>query len=330
MDMKTIVQHYGADLDWIESFSENFEGKVNGNFINIPDSIHTGDKYFLKCGEGIVALYADIIYHIDFRLIHKNFTNDFVGLYYNLSEGEVRMTYEENCFNVGPWAYNLFLIDSSLEYQYDVVAGSKCFVLVIFIKKETIKEYLERNSFFGEKINDLFNPVMNTLIKWDRMSNESFYMLSELRKNEVGKGVFDLNLIATVHLLLSEYLIKLSNNNNELVIQVVDESDLSGIMQVQQFLIENISCPYPGNKVIAERVNMSESKFKPLFKKVTGISPNAFFIDNKLNKAKELLETKEWSVSDVTFQLGFFNSSHFSFQFKKKFGINPKQFIQQL
>lgn len=327
--MKRIVQHYGADLDWVESFAENFEGEVNGSFIRVPDRIYTGNKYFLNCGEGIVALYVDATSHINYRLTHKNFTDDFVGIYYNLSDGDVKMTYKETCSDIGPWSYNLFVIDSSLEYQYDVHSGTKCFVLAIFVKKEIIKRHFEKNNVFGDKIDDLFNPETNTLIKWDRMSNDSFHILSELRKKEVGGVIFDLELIATVHLLLSEYLLKISNNE-DIVIQPVDEFDLSGIIEAQRFLIDNIKEPFPGNKIIAQNVNMSETKFKTLFKKVTGISATTFFIDNKLTLAKEILEKKEMSVMAVSQYLSFGDNSYFSLQFKRKFGINPKQFTQQL
>jgi AraC-like DNA-binding protein len=327
--MKRITQHYGADLEWVDSFSKNFNGEVIGNFIKIPDEIHKGDKYFLNCGEGMVALYVDVEYHINFRLIQKNLTDDFVGIYYNLSEGDVRMTYEEKSNNIGPWFYNLFIIDSTLEYQYDVKSGSRCFVLAIFIKKEVIKNYFVKNNVFKNKIADLFNPAGNTLIRWDRMSNESFHLLSELRKIEVGGSMFDLNLIATVHLLLSEYLVKVSSND-DIIIKSVNEADLSGIIDAQHFLIESVEKVYPGNKIIAQKVGMSESKFKILFKKITGIAPNTFFIENKLARAKTLLETKEFSVTDVATKFCFVSNSYFASQFKNKFGINPKQFIQQL
>lgn len=46
----------------------------------------------------------------------------------------------------------------------------------------------------------------------------------------------------------------------------------------------------------------------------------------KMNLARQLLDTKIYSVSDVGYQLGYSNLSHFTEAFKKEFGINPKIF----
>ena len=324
--MRRIVQNFGTDLDWVESFAENFGGVINGNFIDIPDSIQTGNHYFLNYKEGITALYIDATYHFDYRLIRKNLTDDFVGVYYNLTKADLKLTFQETTNNIGIQGYNLFLIDSALEYQYDVLSGNDCFVLCIFIKKSLFREYFKKDTFFSD---DFFNSATNTFIRLERMSYESVQILSELRKMDIRGGTFDLDLIATINLLLSEYLLRLSNGDMP-VLQVVDESDLSGIIQAQHFLHDNVNGLYPGNKKIAQYVNMSETKFKVLFKKITGITPNTFFTEHKLNKAKETLEEKEMSVTDVCRHFNFIDNSYFASQFRRKFGVNPKEFLQQL
>ncbi|PAM91718.1 hypothetical protein B4N84_27295 [Flavobacterium sp. IR1] len=47
--MKNVTHRYGVELDWVESYAEALEGKVEGNFIILPDEIHTGFRYFLNC-----------------------------------------------------------------------------------------------------------------------------------------------------------------------------------------------------------------------------------------------------------------------------------------
>lgn len=81
---------------------------------------------------------------------------------------------------------------------------------------------------------------------------------------------------------------------------------------------------------MADKANMSESKFKSLFKKITGNTPNAFFMDNKILLAKELLEQKKLTISQVSDKLNFTNNSYFSSKFKDHFGLTPKTFLNQL
>ncbi len=51
-----------------------------------------------------------------------------------------------------------------------------------------------------------------------------------------------------------------------------------------------------------------------------------YYQKNRMHKAKELLETTKYSVSDVGSLLGYQNLSNFSHAFKKEFGQLPKDF----
>ena len=76
--LKTIQQSYGADLSWIENFAEQFGGKIEGNFITMPEELQKGKRYILYCEEFIIAYYINVVYHKNLRLIKKNKNSDFV------------------------------------------------------------------------------------------------------------------------------------------------------------------------------------------------------------------------------------------------------------
>lgn len=327
--MKKIIHSYGADLDWIDSFAKNLGGETKGNFILVPDTIHTGSRYFLKCEEGVVALYIDVKYQTDVQFTQKNSNDDFIAIYYTLSENEAVLTFETASYKMGSYNYNLSVIDGSLEYQYNNKTGNEVFIFCILIKKEKLRSFAEKNSSFSKKIDKMLNPKKNTFIQLDRMSSTSYHALNELRKLKIGDVLFDLNLMGTVYLLISDYLDKISQEKSA-SLQLVNKADMAGIIQAQQFLVENLENPFPGNKFISKKFNMSESKFKSLFTKITGTSPHAFFTENKLFKAKELLALKEYSVSEICKQMGFTDTSYFASKFKKKFGISPKKYAQEL
>ena len=326
--MKTIQHSYGADLSWIADFTNQFGGKIDGNFIIIPEELQTGTRYFLDCGEGIIAYYINVVYNKDFRFIQKNLDNNFVGIYYNLTEGEATVNSNSILYDVGRWRYNLSIIDGSLESDYNVKKGSRTFALCIFIKKTMLEEFLKKNNIHFHNIEKIANPSLNTIVRFERMSSESYHILNDLRKLEVGGPVFNLNLIGTVQMLLSNCLKKFSTER--IIIQTVNSSDLTSIIAVQMFLIEHIEDQFPSIVLLAQMTNMSESKFKNLFRKVTGLTPNNFFMSNKLLRAKELLEKKQLSISQVSDQLSFNNNSYFASKFKEQFGIPPKIFVKHL
>lgn len=326
--MKTIEHFYSADLKWVEHFAKQYGGNVEGNFIIVPEEIQTGTRYVLDCGDGVVAYYINVEYKKNLHLIQKNIDPDFVGFYYNLTDGEATVELNKLLYNVSRWRYNLSVIDGSLESSYNVKSGSKTFALCIFIKKSAIKDYVEKNNLEFRNINQIVDPKKNTIIRFDRMSNDSYHLLDDLRRKEVGGPIFDLHLTGTVHMLIANYLKKVAAKR--IIVQTVNQQDLATIISLQMYLVENIENPFPSIKLLAEKANMSESKFKNLFTKITGDTPNVFFMANKLLLAKDLLESHQLSISQISDKLHFTNNSYFASKFKEHFGISPKAFVKEL
>ncbi|MBN2403145.1 MAG: helix-turn-helix domain-containing protein [Spirochaetes bacterium] len=78
---------------------------------------------------------------------------------------------------------------------------------------------------------------------------------------------------------------------------------------------------------IARAVNMSPALFSMKFKKITGLPPNMYYTNIKLNEAKKMLKHK--SVTEVAYDLGYDNISHFIRLFFEKFKLTPKQYQLQ-
>lgn len=75
---------------------------------------------------------------------------------------------------------------------------------------------------------------------------------------------------------------------------------------------------------IAYDLNMSPSNFTQQFKSVTGMKPLEYLTFAKLKKARTLLH--EMAVTEVAYELGYQNISHFIKLFKIQNGITPKQY----
>ncbi|MBN2402047.1 MAG: helix-turn-helix transcriptional regulator [Spirochaetes bacterium] len=78
---------------------------------------------------------------------------------------------------------------------------------------------------------------------------------------------------------------------------------------------------------IAHSVNMSPALFSMKFKKITGLAPNIYYTNIKLNEAKKMLKFK--TVTEVAYDLGYDNISHFIRLFFEKFRFTPKQYQLQ-
>lgn len=74
-----------------------------------------------------------------------------------------------------------------------------------------------------------------------------------------------------------------------------------------------------------KRLGMSRTSVYNKLKTLTGQSPNDFIRIVRLNKSKELLLSRRYSIGEVSFMVGFSDSKYFSTCFKKQYGISPSK-----
>ncbi len=77
---------------------------------------------------------------------------------------------------------------------------------------------------------------------------------------------------------------------------------------------------------LSKNAAMSESRFYAVYKSIYGTSPINTLIKYRINIAKNLLSTKNYSVSEVAEEIGFTNIYHFIRYFKKETGITPGKY----
>ncbi len=103
------------------------------------------------------------------------------------------------------------------------------------------------------------------------------------------------------------------------------EDSQAGIARtIQEYVDEHLSDNIR-KEDLAELMHLNEDYLTRVFKKETGMSIKAYIIRQKMNAAREMLQTTSLSVSSVAIQLGYNNFSHFSATYKKEFGITPAE-----
>jgi AraC-like DNA-binding protein len=60
------------------------------------------------------------------------------------------------------------------------------------------------------------------------------------------------------------------------------------------------------------------------------LSPNLLLKDYRLEKAKELMKKRRYTISQITFDSGFTSPSYFTKCFKKKYGLLPMGYLDLL
>ena len=78
---------------------------------------------------------------------------------------------------------------------------------------------------------------------------------------------------------------------------------------------------------LSNAMHISKYHLDRIFKNQVGITPYQFYINDRIKKIRQGLQAK-LSLSDIVFDLNFFDQSHLCNTFKKHVGISPTQYIR--
>ena len=90
---------------------------------------------------------------------------------------------------------------------------------------------------------------------------------------------------------------------------------------MNDFIEEDIRMPE-----IADRLNISYTKFRRLFRQYTGQSPAQYFINLRIHRAKELLRGTNASIKEISIILHFESAEYFTTMFRSRTGMTPTEF----
>lgn len=82
----------------------------------------------------------------------------------------------------------------------------------------------------------------------------------------------------------------------------------------------------PISNLLVEKVGMDYSRLSQLFSHSQGKTIAQYFIELKIEKAKEWLSVEEYNISQIAWKLGYGSVQYFSTQFKKTTGLTPSEF----
>lgn len=103
--------------------------------------------------------------------------------------------------------------------------------------------------------------------------------------------------------------------------------ELKSIRRASEILVDNLVKP-PSVMKLSRKVGINKDKLNHGFKQMYGSSPYEYLRIARLERARELLKSKEMNVSEVAFNVGYSHPKNFTRAFKNHFGTNPKDYLR--
>jgi len=94
----------------------------------------------------------------------------------------------------------------------------------------------------------------------------------------------------------------------------------------EDLVLKNISNSNFKVTELARELNYSQRQVARIVKKLTGLSPVGFVREIRLQKAYQMIESRQFAtISEVRFEVGIEDASHFTKKFQERFGRRPNE-----
>ncbi|MEJ1242305.1 AraC family transcriptional regulator [Chryseolinea sp. T2] len=316
--MKISITDKGEGI--AQQFARAIGAKVDGRFIRIPDSKGGGYMSGFNWGKELRMMIRN--YHLKEEVVidRKN----------ELAEGQDDVVFRLN---------GIFPTSVHRKGQFSTEQPN------VLICKHAVSSVMEMpsNTLFGsvtiaasrQYLRSLFeelkHPIAETILK----GKDNFIFETSLSSEmlRVGSEILDQpipeNLERYYYNLKCQELLchifSLLIQRDPVPASSMHLDDIKAIYAIKIHLQSHLNEP-PNIASLATEAGMSEPKLRKLFKQTFGKGVFEYYQSARVQEAARLFKEKKLTVSEVGYQLGFTNLSHFSREFEKYIGMKPKKY----
>jgi len=318
---------------WLKGFSRVLKLPVVAGKIQIPRPI--GDGYVLAANINTDISYAvmDFSLNSDLVFLRKKSSLYGLSLFFNLinvSDFFLIREPHNAITDKSPSRSNIFLSSTNYDLEVTYSRGSRLRRVGIFFSPTFVSHCVKKDILL-----DLLIYADNRLrnINKEPITFEYRQLLEDIFSADHQSPVNHLLLQSRVLMLtekfLSAFLVKAPLLKESGGLNQRDkEKDIEALKDIERILSNNKLDRFPSIDLLSKTAMMSSTKLKTKFKQIYGMKLYEFYNRNRLEKAKEMLQTGKYSVKQVGMNIGFINLSNFAKAFKKEFGILPKEIIK--
>ncbi|MDQ6889851.1 MAG: AraC family transcriptional regulator [Bacteroidota bacterium] len=293
--------------------------------------VYRGFARSFKFQSGIECLVSDFNLKDDFNLHKIPLLRQFFILrideVYNASQATVIVD-SKFISRLNSKIYSFVFLSSIEEFTFIAPKNSRVRTLEIWIprawlyKKLNIPDVAEMVSLYKNN-KDKKNEIDFITPEFIRKFPGTIGLA---RKQNTDQATFE----NRVKIMLDEFISNLSSRLHELEndkkIKIVND-EITRLLDVRDCLLKDLSTP-PDFSSLRKIAAMSGTTLKTKFKKMYGTTMYEYYQQMRMEKARILLLSFQFSVGDVGHQVGYINLSNFSIAFKKNFGYLPHKFLQ--
>lgn len=308
--------------NWLHSFSSHLNAKVSDGSFEFPENFAKGYARVGTVENGLTYRLVNYTLHqnTEYNCEPSTEFNLIIYLYVVSSPDTIFFEVGDNKIESEGKAYRTVVVTNSrVKQKLCLKRGSEVKGLTIMLNEEWLNkkisnkkgyEVLKQNNFLQDVLNAKCQKIFGEIFNYEESSLPSLFITTRVLR------------------LLECVLENILKRNTAEPLLSISSKDFESILKIEGLLLENYGEVFPKIEKLARLALMSESKLKKIYKQAFGMGLYEYYQKNRMHKAKELLNSGEYTVSQVGAMLGYQNLSNFSTSFKKEFNHLPRNFNQ--
>lgn len=156
---------------------------------------------------------------------------------------------------------------------------------------------------------------------------------SELKKFGFHLVSVELGVVEIEENTIEEQKENILKKFHQLGFDLIDDQKSKTIEKIKNLIVDlvhnkNNQITINLSDFLAQQLQQDYNSLSNLFSEVENTTIEKYFINQKIEKVKELLTYEELTLSEIAFQLNYSSVAHLSNQFKKITGFSPSYFKQ--
>lgn len=307
---------YSLQGNWQAEAAKKMDSTLIADKITVLSNNYVqGTSYFTQVTKGMSIVLLDAVFTKEVILKRLISDDDLYILQFDLSEkiNTVTVVNEKKNIENSKFKSGFSVLHTSIENTFKPKLNQRTFALRLLVDKQTILNYLPEKDKKNKNIE-------RKLLFYNHVNSNSKVLINSLKEKHVFDPDFDSYLRGVSLKLFANFIDTFTNPKKGEISKI----NIDLIEVTKQYLLDNLYGTFPSLVFLSQMANMSTTKFKVLFKKINNITPNQFFIQQKLILAHKLLQSGSfYSIKEISELLHYPKLTYFTLKYSAYFKRKP-------
>lgn len=316
--------------DFLQELAVALGVEVINNRVRVPEHVGAGSFSLIELPNGLLVIFIDYQLNTDMVFERPASNEEMYILRFERIRHIKKLTTkikDDIYTETQPERSIVYLTCSLFDLGFTSSAGTQTTALSIQLPRNWLAKYLRMDTY--EAILEEYLSLKTATLLAEPINAAYINILDELKSMDMNHPALRTIANNRIMELVELFFTRLYERRNQLKLPVkASAKDIDSIRKVEAWITKDYQSPVPTIEELSRMSAMSATKLKKLFKDVYDKPIYQYYLFNKMNKAKSMLLSGNYSVKEAAIDLGYSNVGGFSNAFKKVFGNLPGDLVK--